>query len=71
MSGIRKIPQQGRAANSTDTSFQVLTFWPRIFLRFKVKIYIEINACVMVTYTGIGISPKKRTKEDRRVLLFC
>lgn len=56
MSGIRKIPQQGGAANSIDTSFQVLTFWPRIFLRFKVKIYVEINARVMVTRTEIETS---------------
>lgn len=43
MSGIHYIPQQGKASNSIDTSFQVLTFWSRICLRFKVKIYVEIN----------------------------
>lgn len=70
MSEIRKIPQQGGATNSIDTSFQVLTFWPRIFLRFKVKIYVEINARVMVTRTGIETSWKENEKGSSRLAIW-
>lgn len=71
MSEIRKIPQQGGAANfSIDTSFQVLTFWPRIFLQFKVKIYVEINVNEWWSPIQESKPPENGTKKDRRVLFW-